>query len=276
MDPSSTQSMHVIAQIVLFREGKFLLTRRRVEHDDDPKWDGYWQVPTGTVNFGEDIKETVIREAKEELGIQVTLERTLAVTQKVNHDEGWHGVFMAFLCKQVDESRPITINHEAYEYGWYTLDEAKALPKLIPSTMDVLKYVYRYYRLFELGALAVIKKDNKFLLTKINAPLNPQTHGKWGLIAGMSEPYETLEQTIKRECREEVSLDIDIVEMIPHVKEDENFKLFCFLAKPTDPAQQVIINDEASDWGWYTREEALKLELFGDTKLLLDLLSERI
>lgn len=271
MAPSLSQSMHVIAQIVLFREGKFLLTKRKVEHDDDPRWDGYWQIPTGTVNFGEDIKEAVIREAQEELGIEVTLERTLAVTQKVNHDEGWHGVFMAFLCKQTDESKPITINHEAYEYGWYTPDQIAQL-KVIPSTVDTIKYVLKYYRLFELGVLGIIEKGGKYLMTKVFAPLDPSVHGKWGFIAGMSEPYETLAQTLLREAREEVSLDIEIVRMLPHVKEEENFKLFCFLAKLSDPTQKVVINNEASDWGWYTREEALRLELFGDTELLLDLL----
>ena len=271
MAHSLSQSMHVIAQIVLFREGKFLLTKRKVEHDDDPRWDGYWQIPTGTVNFGEDIKEAVIREAQEELGIDVTLERTLAVTQKVNHDEGWHGVFMAFLCKQVDETQPITINHEAYEYGWYTPDQITQL-KVIPSTVDTIKYVLKYYRLFELGVLGIIDKGGKYLMTKVFAPLDPRVHGKWGFIAGMSEPYETLAQTLLREAREEVSLDIEIVRMIPHVKEEENFKLFCFLAKLCDPTQKVVINDEASDWGWYTREEALRLELLGDTELLLDLL----
>lgn len=274
MTPSASQSMHVIAQIVLFRDGKFLLTKRRVEHDDDPKWDGYWQIPTGTVNFGEDIREAVIREAQEELGIDVELERTLAVTQKVNHDEGWHGVFMAFLCKQTDESKPIKINHEAYEYGWYTPNQIAQL-KVIPSTVDTIKYVLKYYRLFELGVLGIIENNGKYLMTKIFEPQNHDVHGKWGFVAGMSEPYETLIQTLLREAREEVSLDIEIVRMLPHVKEEENFKLFCFLAKLSDPTQKVVINNEASDWGWYTREEALKLSLFGDTALLLDLLEKK-
>lgn len=270
MSTTPAQSIHVIAQIVLFREGKFLLTKRKVEHDDDPKWDGYWQIPTGTVNFGEDIKEAVIREAQEELGIDVTLERTLAVTQKVNHEEGWHGVFMAFLCKQVDESKPITINHEAYEYGWYTPDQITQL-KVIPSTVDTIKYVIKYYRLYELGVLGVIEHEGKYLMTRIFAPKNPDAHGKWGFIAGMSEPYETLAQTLMREVREEVSIDVEIVRMLPHVKEEENFKLFCFLAKMTDPTQKIMINDEASDWGWFSYDEALKLDLFGDSKLILDL-----
>jgi 8-oxo-dGTP diphosphatase len=178
---------------------------------------------------------------------------------------------MAFLCRQVHPLQEVKINHESYDFGWYTLDAIKVLPKLIPSTMDVLKYVYLYYRLFEIGALAVIRKGDKFLMTKVNAPHDTQVHGKWGFIAGMSEPYETLEQTLKRECLEEVGINIEIQHMIPFVKEEDNFKLFCYVARMTDTSQPIVINHEATEWGWFDLHEASELDTFGDTLKILSL-----
>lgn len=270
----TTQTLHPIAQIVLYRDGKFLVTKRKVEHDDDPQWDGYWQIPTGTINFGEDIKTAISREAREELGIDVELERTLAVTDKVDEEKGWHGVFIAFLCKQTDLSQPITINHEAYEYAWLSYDQISQL-QVIPSTMDTIRFVYTNARMYELGALAVIENEGKYLMTKIFAPHNPQAHGKWGFIAGVCEPKETLEQTLVRESYEEAGLSIKVVRMIPFAVEQGNFKLFCYLCKLSDPSQKVVINYEASDYRWATKTEILAMderELFGDTTKITQLL----
>ncbi len=270
----STQTLHPVAQIVLYRDSKFLLTKRKVEHDDDPKWDGYWQIPTGTINFGEDIKTAIKREAQEELGIDVELERTLAVTDKVDEEKGWHGVFIAFLCKQTDINQPITINHEAYEYAWLTYDQISRL-QVIPSTMDTIRFVYTNARMYELGALAVIVNEGKYLITKIFAPHEPKAHGKWGFVAGVCEPLETLEQTLIRESQEEAGLKIRLVKMIPYAVEQGNLKLFCYLCELTDTSQKVVINDEASDYRWVTKAEILEMnqdELFGETASITKLL----
>ena len=50
-------------------DGKYLITRRRM----DKEWAaGWWEVPGGGVRAGEDSKDAVIREIKEETGIDVT------------------------------------------------------------------------------------------------------------------------------------------------------------------------------------------------------------
>ncbi|MEI6327234.1 MAG: NUDIX hydrolase [Candidatus Roizmanbacteria bacterium] len=270
----SAQALHPIAQIVLYRDGKFLLTKRKVEHDDDPHWDGYWQIPTGTVNFGEDIKTAVSREAREELGIDVELERTLAVTDKVDEEKGWHGVFIAFLCRQIDPRQPITINHEAYEFAWLTYDQISRL-QVIPSTMDTIRFVYTNARMYELGALAVIENKGSYLITKIFAPDDHSSHGKWGFVAGVCEPNETLKQTLVRESNEETGLNIEVSRMIPFAVEQGNFKLFCYLCTLTDPEQKVHINDEASDYRWVTKSELLHMskgDVYGDTQAIVQLL----
>jgi ADP-ribose pyrophosphatase YjhB (NUDIX family) len=51
-----------------------------VEPDDNPAFDGMWQIP-GAVSMGKILPESAVREAKEEIGVDVVVERTLAVTQ---------------------------------------------------------------------------------------------------------------------------------------------------------------------------------------------------
>ena len=55
--------------IVQDLEGRFLVTRRNL----DKEWAaGWWELPGGGVNSGEDSKDAIIREIKEEVGIDVT------------------------------------------------------------------------------------------------------------------------------------------------------------------------------------------------------------
>lgn len=257
-----------MAYIVLYEEGKFLLTQRRADEDDDPEFDKKWQFPGGGIEIGEHIKDLVKREAKEELGIEIDLKRTLAVADVFSHKEDWHRLSMAFLCKREDPTQPIVVNKESYTYGWFTLDDAAKLD-LMPLTLSVLKYVAKYYRLFKLGVLGVIKKNKKYLLMKIHSPGKKKAHDKWGFMLGTCDINESLTNALLREVKEETGLDVDIHKPLLHTIELYDLKIFPYLVTPVDVNQEIKLNHEASDWGWFTYEEAINLDLYGDTAAIL-------
>ena len=52
-------------------DGRYLITQRKL----DKEWGaGWWEVPGGGVNVGEDSRDAVIREIREETGLTVTLD----------------------------------------------------------------------------------------------------------------------------------------------------------------------------------------------------------
>ncbi len=262
-------TIYPIAYIVLYENGKFLLTQRRIDAEDDPAFDGKWQLPGGGLEIGEHISAVIRREAKEELGIDVDLKRTLALTEVISHGDSWHGLSMAFLCKRVDPTQNIVVNSEAHSYGWYSLEEAENLD-LMPNMLKILQYIARNYRLFKVGVLGVIKKDDKFLLTKIHAPGKDKAHGKWSCMMGTCDINESMTDALIREVKEETGLDVSIVRPLTHVVEMYDLKIFSFLVTPNDDGQEIKLNYEASDSGWYTYDEALTLDLYGDTKAILE------
>lgn len=68
--------MIVVAAAVVVREGRVLLTRRL----DDQHLPGLWEFPGGKVEAGESPAEALVRECREEIGIEVGVTRILEVT----------------------------------------------------------------------------------------------------------------------------------------------------------------------------------------------------
>jgi 8-oxo-dGTP diphosphatase len=60
--------------VVIIEDGSVLLVKRRY----DP-YRGLWAIPSGFIEYDEDVRETAVREAREETGLSVTLEGLLAV-----------------------------------------------------------------------------------------------------------------------------------------------------------------------------------------------------
>lgn len=253
-----------MAYIVLYENGKFLLTQRRADEDDDPAFDKKWQFPGGGLEIGEHLRALVKREAQEELGIDVDLKRTLAVAELISYKADWHRLCMAFLCKRMDPTQSIKVNKESYTHGWYTINEATKLD-VMPMTLEVLKYVAKYYRLFKIGVLGVIKHKNKYLLVKIHHPDKKKVHDKWGFMMGTCDINESLTAALLREVKEETNLDVRLVKPLYHTRETYDLKVFSYLVEPVDKSQDIELNHEASEWGWFTYDEALKLDLYGDT-----------
>lgn len=71
--------MVVVAAAVVFQDGRVLLTRRR----DDQHLRGLWEFPGGKVEAGESPEAAVVRECREEVGIDIRVERILEVTHHV-------------------------------------------------------------------------------------------------------------------------------------------------------------------------------------------------
>lgn len=66
----------VVAAAVLFHEGRVLLTRRM----EGAHLAGMWEFPGGKVEEGEDPAFTVVRECREECGIELAVDDILDVT----------------------------------------------------------------------------------------------------------------------------------------------------------------------------------------------------
>jgi ADP-ribose pyrophosphatase YjhB (NUDIX family) len=89
---------------VLVHEGRLLIVRQRVSDTRN------WSLPGGKLEPGETLDEGMLREMREETGLDVRIERLLYVCDKPE-DALVHVTFL-LACESIDGLRPPTNEHE--------------------------------------------------------------------------------------------------------------------------------------------------------------------
>lgn len=121
------------------------------------------------------------------------------------------------------------------------------------------------------GAL-IFNKDGKLLLVKSHKWLD-----KYTMPGGHVELGETIKDALKREVKEEVGLDIEIVDMLgfqeaifpAEFAKRKHFIFFDFIAKCKND-EVTLDKDEIQEYFWIEPKEALKLDLESFIKKTLE------
>lgn len=113
---------------VIYKNNKLLLTERRGMDLDDKQFGRIWHFPGGALEFGEQLENSLHREIQEELHCNIIIEKQFPQIYSAVR-ENWHGILIPHLCRIVGMEE-ITLNEEAYRYGWFTKEEIALLKKL--------------------------------------------------------------------------------------------------------------------------------------------------
>jgi len=114
------------------KSGKILLTY-------DPKFE-FWRVPGGKIEYGERVEDTLKREMKEELSVDIFVDRFLGFGQDevvIWKEEKICRVILYFECHIV--SGEIKKSDEVTDFNWLTIEEIKKYNNLEPAMMDYYK-----------------------------------------------------------------------------------------------------------------------------------------
>ena len=107
---------------IIVCDGKILLEKRKGEPGK-----GKWSVPGGLVELGETVEEAVIREVKEETGLDVAEPKLIDVVDNIVRDENggikWHFVILDFFVKV--RGGELRAADDAEEIRWVPLSEAE-------------------------------------------------------------------------------------------------------------------------------------------------------
>lgn len=103
---------------------------------------GLWSMPNGGVEPGEYLEAAMIREAFEETGLHVKVNRLVAISEAFSQSKNCKYIFFAFLLTPLDkyQSPSIQMPDEISEIRWVDHSELKQyLPWLQYSPWDILE-----------------------------------------------------------------------------------------------------------------------------------------
>jgi 8-oxo-dGTP diphosphatase len=107
---------------IMLCDGKILLEKRK----NDPV-KGKWSVPGGLVELGESVEQTVIREVKEETGLEVEKPEHIDVVDNIVRDEGgqikYHFVIIDYVVKL--KGGRLKAASDAEELSWVALNDVE-------------------------------------------------------------------------------------------------------------------------------------------------------
>lgn len=100
---------------IIEKNGKILLIRRRKE-----PFTGSWALPGGWVDEGETVEEAVVRETREETGLDVSPIAITGVYSQPGRDPRGNFITISFVCEVISgEER---VGEDVAEVKWFPLD----------------------------------------------------------------------------------------------------------------------------------------------------------
>ena len=128
------------------------------------------------------------------------------------------------------------------------------------------------------GVGAVIVEDGRILMIKRG---KPPRQGDWSLPGGAQKLGEVVEETARREVREETGLEVEVlglIDVVDSIRNDSggavqyHYTLIDVLARPTGGT--LMHGGDAMDAKWFARDELDGMNLWSETYRIIDLAIE--
>jgi 8-oxo-dGTP diphosphatase len=82
---------------------------------------GRWSVPGGRVEFGESLADAVVREVREETGIEVRVDRFAGWVERIDTTGGHHFVILDFFASETHPAGSLRPGDDAADARWVPL-----------------------------------------------------------------------------------------------------------------------------------------------------------
>jgi 8-oxo-dGTP diphosphatase len=130
---------HVGVGVMLVRDNKLLLVKRKYDPDS-----GYWSIPGGHLELGENVKDAAVREAEEETGFKTRVTKLAGIIDKIMRDENgeieFHYVLINYFVEQIEgppDQAPVA-DDDALEAKFVPFEDLKNYV-LTDSLIELLK-----------------------------------------------------------------------------------------------------------------------------------------
>ena len=111
---------------IIKKDGKILLQKRQNAHGE-----GTWSLPGGHMEYGETPEQTAVREAKEEVNLNIKNTRMMGVTNDFMPEYKKHYITLYVEAEHVDGDPSIAEPDKITDIGWFSMNSLPS-PLFIP------------------------------------------------------------------------------------------------------------------------------------------------
>ena len=240
---------HIVVTGIRINSKNEILISKRAEHK---KFGLMWECSGGSILAGETSLEGIIRELKEELGIEFSKKKAIFL-KEIRRDKLPPDFKDLWLFRRDIDKREITFpDGESIDAKWVTIDEFVKMyeNKEIVPTIDF--GIEEYHKALSLKQIESYKYIGNIVQVKIDRPLNSK-HPKYGFVYPVN--YGFVPNTISEDGEE---LDCYVLGVNKMIESFEG-KCIAVIHRTNDNDDKLIVVPEGKN---YTDEEIRKLTNF--------------
>jgi nucleoside triphosphatase len=126
----------VVGALILSYDNEILLIKQA-------KWNDQYCIPGGHIELGETIEDALIREAKEETGLDISVIKMLGVQDNI-HSPSFHKkkhfIFLDYLCK-TSQKDVLLDKREAQDFLWCDAEKALELNLAEGTRTTIIRFL---------------------------------------------------------------------------------------------------------------------------------------
>ena len=144
------RNFSLVGKAIIVRNGKFLLLRKSKNELEKSKINKYvkWDLPGGAIQFFEKDTEGLLREIKEETGLNVSISKPIGVYDAIKSHI--HMTIITYLCI-ANSHNEVSLSYEHDEYHWLSPEEIKNfdMPSWLKKYFEIAAEEYSNMKLIE-------------------------------------------------------------------------------------------------------------------------------
>jgi 8-oxo-dGTP diphosphatase len=208
----------VASYALILRDDQILLTQLASRISSDEKW----HLPGGGVDHGENPRDALVREIREETGLEAEVGDTARV-YSAHLPSMWRQgrrwdyqalriVYDAWVPADGPDPHVLEVDGSTVAVAWHPVADVRsgALPvtDIVTEALDD----YQPFRLQRVGVYALIRRADEVLLTRISA--RGFHTGSWTLPGGGLDHGESPRDALVREVREECAVECRVGDLL--------------------------------------------------------------